>query len=826
MKKILFSLLILFLASCVNTKVWLPNQYLLAPPIVKGNKILPAETFLYMHRQKPNISQLKVAMYQRGARRYDEQKIKSKIEETTQLWDAKRIAAEKRGDSLRESKYIAKKEKKLKKLNRVLEKGNWLMRVVGDEPVFFDSMATVHTALEMNKLLKEKGFFQGQVDFQIDTLKRKRKRAIYTITENLPTYLDSIAYKTDSPAIDSLIKKHETEKILKKGDYYNTANIDAERMRIEHLLLNNGYMHFTRQYISIEVDTLHFLTYRSFDHTNYTDAQQDSLRKLKRNAKIAVIIDDPILGEHKPYHIEAIYVHQTVPKNRHFQPDTIISRKSGINYIYIGKTLYFEHRVLDKRIRLKRNELFSQQKLLESQNSMNLLDMYKYVNTKIDTLGGKLHVHLFSAALDRYQHTFEGGANLAQGLPGPFVNFSLKNRNIFGEAEFLETTLRFMLDGQASTTGQGSYSSTEVGGTVALSFPRILFPSPLLPKGLRENIYAYNPTTKLTIGYGFTRRPEYTRSNLAGSIAYKGQLKRATYNLTLAEISFINTIRISPAFSDILDSLDRQGNPIRLTFGQALVGSTYFTYTFSNATDAKMRKSYYFRILLEVGGNTLRLLDRNFGVRDNNLILNVPYFQFYRVNPTFHYYIPLTRERSWAFRVNGGIAIPYGKSNVLPYEKYFFAGGSSSVRAWLPRFLGQGAVPLEIDGEGRPNYRSVEKPGEIILEANAEYRFPLYQGWIKGATFIDAGNVWRIREDATTLGGGFRFSEFYKQLAIGAGFGIRMDFQIILLRLDTAIKVHEPRQVAGKRWVLWDFAPSEYLQQRLLNFNIAIGYPF
>ncbi len=818
--------LLFLVGACVSTKQWQKDQYLLLPPIVKGNKILPAEDFMYMHRQKPNISKIKVVFYQRGKKRYNPEKIINAIDSVGKYWDEKWRVADKRNDSLKARKYIAKKEKKLKKLNTVLEKGNWLMRVAGSEPVFFDSLATAQTASEMRKFLKNNGFFQGNVSYEVDTLKRKRKRVTYYVTENIPTYVDSIFYKTEAPKIDSLLNAHHAEKLLKKGDYYNTSNIDAERLRIEQLLANNGYMHFSRQYINIDVDTTHFLTYKNFDHTNYSEAQQDSLHKLKRNAKLTVIIDNPISDKHRDYKIAGIYVYQIVPKNRHQKPDTIISRKSGIHYIYVGKTLPYEHRVLDKRIRLRPNELYSGQRLLDSQNAMNQLDMYKYISPKIDTLAGKLQVHLFSSALDRYQVTFEGGANLAQGLPGPLINVSLKNRNVFGEAEFLETSLRFLIDGQASATGQGAYTSREIGGTVALNFPRILFPNALLPKSLRNQIYTYNPTTKLSLGYGFTRRPEYTRSNLVASLAYKGQLRRATYNLTLAELSLINPRRISDDFQAILNLLGSQGNTIGFSFRPALVGSTYFTYTFTNATDVKLQQSYYFRILLEMGGNTLQLFDRTFSKKSNNRIFNLPYFQFYRINPTFHYYIPLPRSRSWAFRLNTGVAIPYGQSSALPYEKYYFAGGSSSVRAWLPRFLGQGSTPLEFDEKGRPNYRNVEKPGEVILEANAEYRFPLYQGWIEGAGFFDVGNVWLIREDATNIGGKFRFSEFYKQLAMGAGFGIRMDFSFLLLRFDTALKVHEPRQSAGKRWVLWDYAPKQYLNQRLLNFNIAIGYPF
>ncbi len=836
MRELVYSLIFCFLCACVNTKQWKAEQYLLVDPIVIGNKVVPAENFAYMHRQKPNgktfIFFSKVGAYQRGERNHNPEKIQGLIDIADEKWNKKIRTAIDMGDTQLSERYIRKQKKKVGKLKRQKEEGNWLMRVVGEKPVFYDSITITRTAYEMNKLLATKGFFQGEVTFRTEIVNPKRKRAIYEIKENLPTFLGEVTYVTFSPAIDSLIKKYETEKLLKKDDYYNTANIDAERTRLEHLLRTNGYMFFSRQYISFETDTLHFKTFAKFDHTNYTDTQQDSIRKIKREAPLRVIIENPMVGTHKTYEIDAVYMHQVVPKQKHITSDTIISKKTGIQYIYIGKTLRHEYHVLDKRIHLRPKQLYDTQKIIDTQNALNLLDMYKFANVKTDTIGGKLHVHVYTNPLDRFQLTDELGLNMAQGLPGPLANISWKNRNTFGGAEIFETSLRFLLDGQASTTGQGAYSSNELGGTMSLNFPRILFPSPLMPRKLRENVYAFNPITKLSIGYGFTRRPEYTRTNLVASLAYKGQLRRATYNFTLSELSIINTTRLSEAFRDTLLALQKQGNPLINSFGRALVSSTYFTYTFNSTTDIKSKKSFYFRILLETGGNVMRLLDKAFSIRANDSLLTLPYFQFWRVNPTFHYYIPLSKKRLWAFRFNTGIAIPYGHSNVLPFEKYFFAGGGSSVRAWKPLNLGPGNTQLRtkkgdivVSKDEIPNYSAV-KPAELLIEGNAEFRFPLYQGWIEGASFLDFGNVWILRENADSRGGSFSLKKIHEQLAIGSGFGIRMNLPFILVRTDVGVKIHDPGRPAELRWVLWGYKPTEYFKQKIFRFNLAIGYPF
>jgi|GEM_PF-710140 len=830
MKGALYSLVFLLICGCVNTRQWTTEQYLLIPPVITGNKVLPAENFANMHRQKPNgktfIFFSKAGAYQQGERKHNPSKIQEKIEKINELWNSKIRNALDIGDSVRANKYIRKQKKKVRKQQKIKDKGNWLMRVVGEKPVFFDSLISVRTAHEMTKLLKTKGFFQGSVTFETETPRPKYKRAVYEITERLPTFLGEVKYISSSQKIDSLIEQYKGDKLLKKGDYYNIANIDAERLRLEQLLRNHGFMFFSRQYINFEGDTTHFQTFAKFEHTNYSEKKQDSIRKLPREAKLSVIIENPTEGEHEAYTIDAMYMYQVLPKIKHILPDTIISKQTGIRYIYRGKTLRHEYHVLDKRMRVRPQELYNAQKIIDTQNSLNLLDMYKFVNVKTDTIGKKLHVHFFTNPLDRFQLTDEWGLNMAQGLPGPLINISWKNRNTFGGAEFFETSLRFLLDGQASTTGQGAYTSQEIGGSMSLNFPRILFPTVLIPKGLRKNVYNYNPSTKLTVGYGFTLRPEYTRTNFTAAIGYKGQLRRATYNFTLAELSIINTARLSDDFRKLLQDNQNQGGLLINSFGTALVNSSYFTYSFSSSTDVKTKHSYYFRILLESGGNLMRFLDKNFAARSDGKVLNLPYFQFWRINPTFHYYIPLSKKRLWAFRFNTGLAVPHGQSSVLPFEKYFFVGGGSSLRGWKPLSLGLGVRPVDIDSaRGLPSYKNA-KPAELIIEGNAEFRFPLYQGWIEGATFLDFGNAWVLKENATTQGGEFNITQFPLQLGLSSGFGIRMNLPFILIRADIGVKIRDPNRAPEQRWVLWGYSPLDYIKQKIFRVNVAIGYPF
>ncbi len=150
------------------------------------------------------------------------------------------------------------------------------------------------------------------------------------------------------------------------------------------------------------------------------------------------------------------------------------------------------------------------------------------------------------------------------------------------------------------------------------------------------------------------------------------------------------------------------------------------------------------------------------------------FYRFLRFNSDFRYYIPQGKHSTWAFRVNVGIAHAYGPSKSLPYEKFFFAGGSNSVRAWAPRRLGLGGSRDSIRTDGVYDY-SYEQPGDILLEASAEYRRDIIS-FLEGAVFIDAGNTWLTRADSNNVNGDFKFNRFYKEIAVGGGVGLRFDF--------------------------------------------------
>ncbi len=854
---LLFFTVMLQQTACVSSKSWKEDQFLLHGIRIEGNKSIPTYDFEPLYQQQPNrtigIFLPYVWIYNIGEKFYKPSQIELKIEKTRSKFAPKIRKAELNNQEGKLRRLEKKERKQVNQLNTKLKEGNWLMRAVGEPPVFYDSLRTYRTAQEITKYLQNKGFFQGEVLVNTQKVFQKRKKVTYQIKERQPTFFGELSYVSSNPKIDSLLENTKDQSYILENEPYNTSKISAEQQRIEQLLRNNGYLYFSRQYVTFNVDTLHF----GLPHIDTLRAQlPDSLRQYtlsaltqdttftklldsfrtygnyKRKANVRVIINNPKQGNHQFYTINEVYFHITNNPQKSADSDadlekldTLTSSYTGIKYVYDSKRLNYKYRIIDRRLRIKPTQVYRQENVLASQTSIGVLDMFKFVNFNPDTTRlNNLKFDIYTQPMERFQLSDEIGLDGIQGLPGPFVNITLKNRNTFEGAEIFENSLRLAIDGQTSFANQGSYSSQELAFNSSVTFPRVLFPYQWLPKKLRNVVDLYNPTTKLKLSYNYIRRPEYTRTNLSGSISYKVQTRFSSYNFTLTDLSVVNTQSISPEFNEQLELLTSQGNPITESFNRALVSNMSFIYTYSNNYGENNGRSTYFRILLEAGGTILNLLKQTPLIEEDR-IFGLRVFQYWRINPTFYYHLPLSKpEHLLAFRVNAGIAAPYGQSNTLPYEKFFFAGGNNGVRAWITRRLGPGASRPEVRPDGTFDYR-FEAPGEILLEGNIEYRFPVVS-FIKGALFLDAGNVWNLRAQPNALEGQFKWNSFYRQIALGAGFGIRLDLAFLLVRFDLGVKVYDPARLPDRRWVIRQFNPLKPAEKGLALLNVGIGYPF
>src|SRR5690606_14151538 len=363
---------------------------------------------------------------------------------------------------------------------------------------------------------------------------------------------------------------------------------------------------------------------------------------------------------------------------------------NGINY-----TMYqdrYSEKILDSRIFLQSDALYSRRDVIETQRQLANLDIFSFVNISFDTLGNSLDVDILTRPNQKYQITNQLGASLTEQLPGPFISHSLRNRNLFRGLEIFEFNFRAGLEGVASATAQGGvYRSRELATSASVIFPQFLIP---FNKWSLERFGRYNPRTRALFGYNYVNRPEYVREALNTILAYNWATSnlRQQFTVNLLDANLIRS-SLDEDFRDRLEEFQDQGNNLINSFLPAYVSSVsgQVIINFNQYGITQRNEASLWRIFAESGGTSFNLINQAF-----MKYRNLRYFQFLKFQSDFRRYVPLNNRSTFAYRLNLGLAKPYGISGgVLPYEKYFFAGGSTSIRAWQPRRLGPGSFSPE-----------------------------------------------------------------------------------------------------------------------------------
>lgn len=801
-KYILFIALLGICIGCSLTKDLQEGQYAVYENKIEGIDQSDKDELYGLIEQEPNTrflgSSLGVTIYRVGRNFYDSAEVAARLERTEEALAEVRQAR----DSLPDDKKLRKKQDKLnaktESLEKKLEYGNAVMRT-GNPLVVLDSAETETTVENLKGYLVNHGFFESSVDFSVET-KKKKAFVTYQITEGPVYVLDSIYTRSDNPEIIKLLKQRPKDSHIKVGEYYVQDNIVMERNRIEELLKNNGFFMFSKSYI------------------NYI-AYQDTAAK---TINLEQIIQKPTFSDkHEVYTIDSITFRINPPSNE-FADRRVQETFRDIDFSFYRDR--YSAKVLASRIFLKTGQPYSRTAAIETQRQLSNLDLFRFVNITFDTLGTSLTAHIFTQPNQKYQLTNQLGMTITEQLPGPFFSTSLRNRNFFRAGEILEFNFRAGLEGVASATGQGVYQSSEVSTGVTVIFPRFLIP---FAPGSLQKYGRYNPNTRTRLSYIYTNRPEYTRNAVNGLLSYTWatSTNRIHYTLNAADISYIRTPKIQDEFLDILEDLQNEGNNLIWSFLPSFISSIsgQTVINFNKYGDFTSNKASLLRLFAESGGTTLNFFD----VRSNSEPgIDYANFQWVKTQADFRRYYPIDQNQQVAYRLNFGWARPYGVSaGILPYEKYFFAGGGTSIRAWQARRLGPGSFSPETGEGGEYDYTN-EQPAEMILESMLEYRRKLF-GYFDMALFVDIGNSWVIGYDSARPGADFRYDRFYKELAVGTGLGLRMDFDFLVIRLDLATKAVDPAKPEGERWVLDNInfkRPFGVRGQTVLNFGI--GYPF
>ena len=803
-----FFCLITLLNSCTRKVQLEKDEYRLNSFEFKGNKQIPTEEleFLIPPTQKPNRRILYfpitpyVGFYNLGKVFYNEDKILGRLNK----WAAKLQALP---TPINFDLRLEKKRKKYQNRvanfqDRLATQENWWMKNVGEPPAKITESAIKRTSENLTKYLFRKGFFDSSVSYQIDSVNTNRRvKVSYLVNEQNAYVIDDIGYEIEDLKVDSLLKKSFSESFIKTNENIDYNKIELEKNRIEALLKDQGYFNFiAKSYIQTEIDTINVK------------------QKYRVNLKIN-LSNPPQKDQHEQFRLESIhFVSADASTESAVNIDTTESSLNGIKYTFIGKK--FPVKLLDKKILVRPNQLFKASLVNETNRQLYGLDQFAFANVRFTQLpDSKLRADIIAPTNPKYTAAYNFDVNNINNILGGGASVSLRARNLLSILETTELGLRANLEGQPgldSTTQR----SRELGANLALNFPKIIFLSKF------ANLLSLkNPRTQVAVSYNNSKQRLFERQvfRLTGNYSWQ-RSKYETILISPFDINLINT----PYKDSIFNAVLKTEQNLRVLFDPQFVSSINATYIFNNQVQGKNIKAKYLRFFVESGGTTLNF----FPDRDKiNFIDDVfpldtikrAYFRFIKMNIDFRKYFPINKRDSWAYRLNVGVAHPYGKNEAMPFEKNFFIGGANSIRAWRPRSLGPGSAQGTTIGN-----RFSQQPGDILLEGSIEYRkymFRFIGNWNAGV-FVDAGNVWKWYQIDTKYNqANFDWTRFYREIAVGTGAGLRLDLDYFVARFDWGVKVFDPARPTGERFVL-DNLKLKRSNDYYPVFHFAIGYPF
>lgn len=822
------------LFSCKNNVPVDNNKYILWRNDFKGNqKVIDEELELIIpFSQKENSKPLELPItprvwwYNFGRNTFNAPKNEKKL---TGLQNS---LTNLNNSQVKSARKVQKLEKKIERFQGNLEEqSGWLWRNIGEKQVLISEANIAETASKMKKFLNDAGFRDAEVRYNLDTTrKNKRLNVTYIIDEKIGYSIDTVQYFASDPVIDSLLRSNEKLQLITKGSLFDLRLVSAEKLRLEQLLKNNGYYNFNNKFIT-------------HGASNYENDEALFVQRKRGNLKFE-IQNPEIKLAHERFTVEEVVFKAFDPNSGSTlaKPDTVFY--NGVKFIRLDKNVPLN--IISPRIISKPGGLYRISDIMETQRQISLYNQFAFASSQVKALSpGQLSLEYFAPLLEKYTFGISPGINNIYNDGSTFFGFgvpvSLTGRNLLKKLETFEGSLRASYEGQPSpinTSNKSIRGSLELGLNLNMTLPTLW---PFQNKLGQLNLM--NPRTIVGVGYNYSEPFWGKRLNFKLNTNHSIQFsKNAFLYLSVLDAHLINTIYFNnesgQEFYNSLLDLQQQGNNLKVTFDPQFVSSLNSNFVYNNQNPSKpLSSSRFFRLFLESGGTVLNflenkeklnLIERIFPLRqsENGIDSVRAYFRFVKLNADYRRSIGINSKSSYAYRFNLGLANPYGSNRSMPYDKNFFIGGSNSVRAWAPRTLGTGSSKPDTTAAGN----TIPQPGDILLESSIEYRIKVlrFAGDIQLAGFIDAGNVWKWHQINTPNKqdqANFDFKRFYKEIAVGTGFGLRWDLSYFLFRFDWGIKVFDPSRAVGNRFVLDDFSLKRK-QQYGLNWNFGIGYPF
>ena len=686
---------------------------------------------------------------------------------------------------------------------------NRFLRKIGDAPVIYNESDAIRSQEEIAKAVQNLGYMGASVKRTTKT-KKKKLKLFYEITSGKPYIVRTLKYDILNLKIAEYLRNDSTQSMLREGMLFDVNVLDAERQRITDYLLCNGYYKFNKDYITYTADTarnthqvdltLHLLPYKTYVGDTPKEHFQYKINKIN------FITDYDVLQSSA---LSSIEINDSLHYN-------------GFPIYYKDK-LYLRPKVLVDNLRFASGDLYDERNVQKTYTYFGRLSALKYTNIRFfETQNGdstQLNCYVMLTKSKHKSISFELEGTNSAGDLGAAASVSFQHRNLFRGSETFMVKFRGAYEAISGLQpGYKNHNYTEYGVETSINFPNFLFP--FLTSDFKRRIKA---TTEFGLQYNYQLRPEFSRTIASASWSYKWiQKQKIQHRIDLLDISYLYLPWISSQFQEDYINKDKDNYILKYNYENRLIVRMGYNYSYNSAGGALVNNtittnSYSIRAGFESAGNILYGISKMINMRKNKdgeyAILGIPYAQYLKGDFDFAKNIIIDHRNSLAFHAGIGIAVPYGNAKVVPFEKRYFSGGANSVRGWSVRNSGPGSFA----GDG--NF--MNQSGDIKLDASIEYRTRLF--WkFRGAAFIDAGNIWTIREYENQPGGVFEFDKFYKQIAVAYGLGLRLDLDFFVLRFDGGMKAINPKYKKAKE--RYPIIHPRF--SRDFAFHFAVGYPF
>ncbi|WP_239469226.1 BamA/TamA family outer membrane protein [Bacteroides caecigallinarum] len=677
--------------------------------------------------------------------------------------------------------------------------GRWIFRKMAATPVTVSSVNPDTRVKIASNLLKDYGYFNGNVTYTVDSTRNPRAvKLSYQIDMGKPYYIDTVLYEGFTGRADSLIRKHFDERLIHRNDNFDVTRLNEERERLVTLFKNNGYYFFRSEYITFLADTLM--------RPGYINLKIIPKSNTPKEAKTKYIIGKTDIN--------------LIGYNGEQPDDSICARDFTVHYF--GEKPELRYGVLRKRFLYRSGETYSQLRMNYTQEALARLGVFKFNEFQYTPRNGSDTLDIKVNSMFDLPYDSELEFNLTTKdtkQTGPGAKFNLSRKNFMRMGASLNLELKGSYEWQTSSTVDGRSSvmnSYELGAALSLDFPRLILP------WIKNRIdpFRFPSNTNFKVYAEQINRARYFKMlSFGGTVSYSFQPKRSIkHSVTPLNLAF-NTLQNS---TDEFNQIAAQNPMLFYSLSDQFIPSQSYTLTYDNSF-RKRKNRLWWENSLTSAGNVTSLIYAAFGQKfteKDKKLLGTPFAQFLKYSSEVRNTIWFNDMHHLAFRAMGGIIWSYGNKTIAPYTEQFYVGGANSIRAFTIRSIGPGRYrPSESN-----TYSYVDQTGDIKLEANMEYRFRILSkfagGNLNGAVFLDAGNVWLLREDSARPDAQFTFNHFFDSIALGTGAGIRYDLDFLVLRLDLGIALHVPYDTGKKGY----YNIPRFKDGMGLHF--AIGYPF